>query len=263
MRGEASADERVRADGIGLPRSIVGSLLITALAAACGSDDEPVLVLAAASLTDVFTEMEAGFEAAEPDVDIEFAFAGSNSLEVQVEQGAPADLVAFADAAPMDALVTNGDVERSDVTVFARNRLVLVTPPDDPGDVDSLDDLADPDRTIGLCAPAVPCGRLADQVLDRAGVDASPDTEEPDVRSLVAKIVSGELDAGLVYATDAVAFGDQLRVVDVSDTDGVANDYLIAVLLDAPSDVAGREFVEFVLSDAGSRILLDAGFDLP
>lgn len=266
MQGEAWADETVRDANPHRARFgaiALSAVMLTPAVASCGADDDAVLVLAAASLTDVLTQMEADFESANPGVDVQVSFAGTNAVQVQIEQGAPADVVAFADTAPMDDLVADGDVRRDDVNVFAQNRIVLATPTDDPGDVASLADLADPGRTIGLCATAVPCGALAAELLDRAGVDASPDTEEPDVRSLVAKLVSGELDAGLIYATDATAFGDELRVVPDLGVDDVTNTYTVAVIADSERRGPAGRFVAFVLSDAGSEILLRAGFDLP
>lgn len=232
-----------------------------ALLASCTSDDDELIVLAASSLADVMAQFESEFETMNPGVDVAISLAGSNSLLTQVEQGAPADVVAFADTDPMDVLARSGEVD--DPVVFASNRLVLATPSDDPGDVDSLDDLADPDRVIGLCAPAVPCGSLAIELLTAVGIEAAPDTEEPDVRSLVAKLVSGELDAGLVYASDAAAFPVGLRVVDVDLGSDVRNLYPIAIVRDSPRRGDAARFVEFVVSDTGAAILTDAGFATP
>ncbi|MFK8023826.1 MAG: molybdate ABC transporter substrate-binding protein [Ilumatobacter sp.] len=236
---------------------VVGAVVLVS----CGSSDDELLVLAASSLADAMVEMEAAFEDGNPGVDVRISLAGTNALRTQVAEGAPADVVAFAATAPMDALVDAGDVNTP--VVFATNRLVLATPDDDPGDVDALDDLADPDRKIGLCAPAVPCGALAAQLLDDAGIIPAPDTEEPDVRSLVAKLASGELDAGLVYATDAGAFPDALRIVPIDESSTIANRYPIAVTTESDDPDASRRFVEFVLSDRGSAILTEAGFGTP
>ena len=225
------------------------------------SDDAPVLVLAAASLTDAFTTMEAEFEAENPGVDVEVSFGGSSSLQVQVEEGAPADVVALADAVPMDALVDRGLVDAPQV--FASNSLVLVTPADNPGDVDSIDDLADPGLLVGVCAPQVPCGAYAREAFELAGVEASLDTEEPDVRSLAAKVAAGELDAALVYATDVDAFGDDLAIVALPDGVDVRAEYPIAVVSDPSRPDDAGKFVDYVLSPSGQAVLADAGFGEP
>ncbi len=236
------------------------ALAVTALTPACSTGDDEVIVLAAASLTDVMAEFERRFEAANPGVDVTVSTAGTATVRVQIEQGAHADVVAFADTASMTALVEAGVVDDDSVTVFATNRLVLATPLDDPGDVDGLGDLADPERTIGLCATTVPCGSLAEIVLADAGVDAAIDTAESDVRSLLTKIETGELDAGLVYATDAD--GARVRVVDA----GLApftTSYTVAPLRDAAGADRANEFVASMLSNDGRALLAEAGFGTP
>jgi len=235
------------------------AVVILSVTACGGSDsDESVLVLAAASLSDAFATMETEFEAANPRLDVEISFGGSSALQVQVEEGAPADVVAFADTAQINALVEGGFV--GSPTVFATNSLVLVTPAGNPGGVVSLDDLADPDLLVGVCAPQVPCGRYASELLDQAGVEASLDTEEPDVRSLAAKVAAGELDAGLVYGTDVDAFPGELAVVPLPDGVDVRAEYPIAVVTESSVTDNADRFIDFVNSAEGQSILADAGF---
>ncbi|MGA9278362.1 molybdate ABC transporter substrate-binding protein [Ilumatobacter sp.] len=245
-----------------MPRIATALAAVTILVmttAACGDSDEDgsVLVLAASSLTDAFTAMEAEFEAAH-DVDVELSFGGSSTLRVQVEQGAPAAVVAFADTAPMDALVAGGFAEAPET--FATNSMTLVIPADNPGDVSGLADLTDPGLLVGVCAPQVPCGRYAQDVLTQAGVAASVDTEEPDVRSLAAKIAAGELDAGLIYTTDVDAFPGELTAIELPDGIDVRADYPIAIVDGTSARSDAELFVDFVLSPAGQAILTDAGF---
>jgi molybdate transport system substrate-binding protein len=243
-----------------IPRALVPAVVVALALAGCGSADDPdtLLVLAASSLTDSFDAMETAFEAVNPDVDVEISVAGSSALSVQIEQGAPADVVALADTAPMDALAAAGLVERS--IPFAANTMVLAVPIDNPGDVDGLDALSDSGLLIGVCAPQVPCGRYAREVLDAAGVDASLDTEEPDVRSLAGKIASGELDAGLVYATDVGSMPDRLVAIPLPDGVDVRAEYPIAVVSATDARDRARRFIDFVNSAAGQAILADAGF---
>ena len=152
--------------------TLVSAVAVLSAATGCGSeDDREVLVLAASSLTDVFTMMEADFEAAHPDIDVTVSFAASSTLRVQVEEGAPADVVALADMGPMDRLAADRLVV--DPIEFATNSIVLAVPADNPGRVGSIDDLADPDLLVGVCAAQVPCGGYAQQVLSGADVGAS------------------------------------------------------------------------------------------
>ena len=232
-------------------------------AAGCGDDrpDDRVLVLAASSLTEAFSAMEAQFEEAHPGVDVEVGFGGSSTLQVQVEQGAPAAVVAFADTESMATLAGAGLVEEP--VQFATNSVVLATPIDDPGDVAELADLTDPDRLVGICAAQVPCGRYAREVFERAGLEPSVDTEEPDVRALVGKLVSGELDAGLVYATDVQAMPDRLRAVPLPPGVDVRAAYPIAVVTETGDRAMAERFVDFVGSPAGQAVMTDAGFGRP
>jgi len=241
-------------------RALVAVAVVSVALAGCGSEEEPdsLLVLAASSLTDTFGAVEAAFEAANPDVDVEISVAGSSALSVQIEQGAPADVVALAGMVPMDALAEAGLVEAP--VRFATNSMVLAVPIDNPGDVDGLDALSDSDLLVGVCAPQVPCGRYAREVFDEAGVDASIDTEEPDVRSLAGKIASGELDAGLVYATDVGSMPDRLVAIPLPDDVDVRAEYPIAIVRDSDDRDGARRFIDFVGSPAGQTILADGGF---
>ncbi len=228
--------------------------------AACGGDgDRSVRVFAAASLTDAFVEIASAFEAEHPDIDVELNLAGSSALRVQILEGAPADVFAAANEPAMTALVDAGEIDGAPV-VFALNQLTIATPADNPGGVTELADLARPELRVGLCAVGVPCGDLARDVLDRAGVVASVDTDEPNVRALAAKIADGELDAGLVYATDVVAV-EGLASWRIEKQTNIVAPYPIATLADAGPDADA--FVAFVLSPDGRRILTAHGFGVP
>lgn len=244
--------------------------LLTALVGGCGggpagADEDPrtrLLVSAASSLTDAFGDIERAFEDARPDVEVDMNLAGSSTLREQIVQGAPADVFASADSATMSDVAAAGLVA-GEPTVFAHNSLVIAVPFGNPAGITGLADLADPSRYVGLCAEAVPCGRLARQVLADAGVAAAPDTLEPDVRALVTKVAAGELDAGMVYVTDVVAAGDEVDGVQIPTEAVAAADYPIAVLAGAADAASARAFVAFVLSDEGRRILRAHGFALP
>jgi molybdate transport system substrate-binding protein len=156
----------------------------------------------------------------------------------------------------MDLVVRSGDAATP--VVFARNRLVLVRRVG--ADVGGLADLADPDLLIGLCSTTVPCGRLAQAELAARGIEPSLDTEEPDVRSLLAKVASGELDAALVFATDVAAAGPS---VDLVETDLTESTPYLAAVVGGSSPSGSREFVEFLSSARARDILEAAGFEVP
>ena len=227
-----------------------------------GEPEGTVTVLAAASLTDVFTLIGDDLESAHPGLDVVFSFAASSSLAAQVAAGAPSDVFAAASSATMDQAVGAGTV-RGRPEVFARNELQLVVPPDNPGRETGLADLADEDLTVALCAPEVPCGAAAERLLAEAGVQAAPDTLEQDVRAVLAKVLLGEVDAALVYRTDVLSAGDEVSGIDVPGAAAAGSDYLIAQLDAAPNPVGAAAFVAQVLSAKGQADLADAGFQQP
>lgn len=230
---------------------------VLAAAGSCG-DDGPgagerrgVTVFAASSLTDVFGDIAAAFEAANPGVEVTLQFAGSSRLATQINAGAPADVFAAADER------TAAQVDARQVTVFARNRLAIATPPDNPAGVTGLDSLTGGNLVLALCAPEVPCGALAEQVGGPELV-AAADTREPNVRGVLTKVLLGEVDAGVVYVTDLAAAGDAVRGFVIDHPAGVA--YPLALLGDSPEAAA---FADFVLSPEAQELLAAAGFGAP
>ena len=221
-----------------------------------------VRVFAAASLTDAYSDVAEAFEAEHPGVSVELNLAGSSSLVDQVVEGSPADVVATADERTMGRLASEGllgDAPR----IVAENTLELVVPSGNPGEVAALADLGDDGLLVGVCSPDVPCGALAERVLHRAGVDPAPDTEEPNVRALLTKLVSGDLDVGLVYRSDALAAGDAVERIDVPDLDAVTTPYPVAPVADSDNPAAAAALVDFVAGPQGRRILADNGFMVP
>ena len=241
-----------------------------ALLASCGGDgratgEEPsgeLLVFAAASLTDAFEELAADFEDAHPGVTVTLNLAGSGSLREQILSGAPADVFASASTADVDQVEETGAAEGSP-RVFARNRLEIAVPAGNPAGITGLEDFADPGLLIGLCAEDVPCGRYGRRALESAGITPSLDTEEPDVRSLLTKVEAGELDAGIVYATDVAAAADTVQGIAIPEEHQVEVVYPVVVLAAAPNPETAAAFVAFVLSAEGLDVLSSYGFLAP
>ena len=219
-------------------------------------------VFAAASLTDVFTDLGELLEADNPGLDVQFNFAGSSALATQVTQGAPADVFASANQPQMD-VVTDAGLADGEPQVFAANVLQIAVPAGNPAGVTGLADLAREELTIAVCAPQVPCGSAAEDVFAAAGVTPAPDTLEEDVRAALTKVELGEVDAALVYTTDVTSAGDAVEGIDVPEAEEAVNDYPIAPLAEAPNPEAAAAFVELVLSEEGQQALADAGFRTP
>ena len=206
-----------------------------------------VNVFAAASLTGSFQEIADAFTAENPDVDVVFNFGGSSGLATQIVEGAPADVFAAASPATMEA---SGAANPQD---FATNVLEIAVAEGNPGGIEGLEDFANPDKLIALCAVEVPCGAASDKLFTEAGITPAVDTYEQDVKAVLTKVELGEVDAGLVYVTDVLEAG-----VDGIPVDSAPVSYPIAALTDQ-----GKAFVAFVLSDKGQQILKKAGFGTP
>lgn len=215
-------------------------------------------VYAAASLSEAFEDLATEYEAANPDVDVKLNFAGSARLAAQISAGARADVFASANSATMNRVAAEGRTAAPPV-LFVRNRLALVVPVDNPGNVTELADLSDDSLVLAMCAPEVPCGALARAVLNDAGVDADADTEETSVRAVLTKVTLGEADAGLVYATDVAAGGNDVASVPLGPQIRF-NDYPVAAVSER---AAAADFVDFVLGPDGQDILRSHGFESP
>lgn len=220
-----------------------------------------VTVYAAASLKSAFDELATQFEAQHPSVRVQpITYDGSSTLATQIIEGAPADVFASADENNMAKVVDAGLA--ADPGLFATNTLVLVVPAGDPGGVDALDDLADPDLAVVLCAAEVPCGAASQTLLSNAGVEASVDSYEQNVTAVLTKVAAGEADAGLVYVTDAATTGD-VETIDVAGADAVVNRYPIVALADSAHPEAADAFVAFVRGEDGREVLASLGFGAP
>jgi molybdate transport system substrate-binding protein len=243
--------------------SLLAALGAVALGAcACGEPAaaaRPALVFAASSLTSAFEEMERELEAAHPGSGIELHFDGSSRLVVQVREGARADVFASADAANMQKLV-DARLTAAPPRVFASNRLAIVAGKGNPQGIAGLADLARADLRVALCGPEVPAGRYARAALAKAKVTVRSVSDEPNVKAVVSKVQLGEIDAGIVYATDATA---DVTAIAIPDERNVVATYPIAPLSAGASRATGDAFIAFVLSPAGQRILRAHGFGGP
>jgi molybdate transport system substrate-binding protein len=245
------------------------------VAAACGGGDagDPasgevsalrgsLTVFAAASLTESFSALAESFEDEFPEVSVTTNFAASSELATQIMEGAPADVYASADDVNMQRVV-DADETDGEPRVFATNRLQIIVESGNPLGIATLDDLSNPALLYITAAPEAPIGRYTAEVLEAAGVDVTPRSLEENVRGIVNKVVLGEADAGIVYATDVRAAGDSATGIEIPDEFNVVARYPIVVTAATANPIAARAFVDFVTSDTGRSILSDFGFGTP
>lgn len=243
---------------LALSASMVGCTSKDSSTGASSSAPTTVLtVYAAASLTASYDEMATTFEAEHPGVDVQFNYAGSQTLVDQINQGAPADVLATANTSTMDKATAAGTVGTT--TEFATNVLTLITPAGNPAGVTGLDSSLDAAQLV-ICAPEVPCGSATQKLTEKLGVTLNPVSEEQQVTDVVGKVTSGEATAGIVYRTDARAAGDKVTEVSIEGADQVVNHYPIATTSESQHAELAQEFVDYVLSDAGQSVLDEHGF---
>lgn len=227
-------------------------------------------VFAAASLREAFQALATTFQSEHPGVAVRLTFAGSQDLRTQIEHGAAADVFASADHEAMNALLAAQRVTTPGV--FAKNRLVLVTPGDNTA-VTSLLTLPDAKRIV-VGAPAVPVGRYTQRLLEAAAkdprygsdfvarVEARIVSREANVRQVLAKVTLGEADAAIVYRTDAAVAKD-VRVIALPSELAFQAAYPIAVVSGSREPELAQRWIAFVHSAAGQAALARAGFEPP
>lgn len=254
-------------------RTALAALLATALLsplAACSSSQDSsgatasgsakpttLTVFAAASLTKSFDQIGKDFQKAHPGVTVRFSYEGSQTLVEQLSEGAPADVLATADTKNMNTATKASLVGTT--TEFATNTLTLITLPGNPASITGLDASLNGKKLV-ICAPAVPCGNATKQLSGKLGVTLKPVSEEQKVTDVRGKVESGEADAGIVYRTDAAASGKKVTTVAIKDAGQVINHYPIAVTKSSKNAALAQQFVSQVTSEAGQKVLADAGF---
>ena len=252
-------------------RSAAGACAALLLLAGCASPQSapedspdavtgPVVVFAAASLTEAFPALGEDFETEHPGANVTFNFGSSAALAQQIAAGAPADVFAAANQAALGVVSEAGQVV-GEPAVFARNSLRIAVPAGNPAGITGLADFARRDLTVALCAPEVPCGVLSARVFEAAGITPAPDTLEQDVKAALVKVERDEVDCALVYRTDIDAARGAVDGIDFPGSADVVTEYPIATLQAAPNPAGARAFTDLVLSAGGRERLAAAGFD--
>ena len=230
-------------------------------------------VFAAASLTDAFGEIGAAFSAANPGTEVVFNFAGSNQLATQIGEGAPADLFASANRTQLEVAIDTGRIITGTQRIFVRNRLVVVTPGDNPAGLTGLQDLTTPGVKLVFAAKEVPVGQYALDFLDKAVADGTLGADykdavlanvvsyEANVRAVLTKVALGEADAGIVYTSDAAASSEgEVAQIEIPDQLNTIASYPIAPLADSPNLALAQAFMDYVLAPEGQQVLVKYGF---
>jgi len=225
-----------------------------ALSATAGAQPnaDPLNIYAAASLTEAFQAFDRAPK---------YNFAGSNVLETQIRNGAPADI--FASASPLNTqrLFAAGLVDKP--VTFTSNRLALIVPKSNAAGIKSIYDLKTKDVKLVIANAAVPVGSYTRTVLKKmalSSVLSKVVSQESDVKAVTGKVALGQADAGFVYVTDARAVSDQVTVVRIPAWAQPRVRYEIAIVARSGNKVAARAWVKRILAVKGQAVLRNAGF---
>jgi len=222
-----------------------------------------ITVSAAASLTDVFPVIAKAFNTRYPKLSVKFNFGGSNALVEQLRAGAPVDVLATASEPTMWAAVRGGWVSPKPL-LFAKNTMVIATPAGNPAGVTSLVGLQSPNVLIAVCAFEVPCGLATRRLFSINNVSVTPVTRELDVRAVLGKVIADQVDAGIVYLTDARSAGKAVTSITIPADKNVRTTYPIATVIYSSKQQAAQAFVDYVLhSTSAQSILRTWGFAKP
>ena len=226
--------------------------VLAILTSSAHAQSQPLTIYAAASLTDVFRAF---------DPDQRYSFAGSNALETQIRNGAPADI--FASAAPLNTQrLFRQNLVGKPVT-FTSNRLALIVPKSNPAGIRSVYDLRRKPVKLVIAGAAVPVGGYTRTVLRRMGLSSVLSkvvSQETDVRAVTGKVALGQADAGFVYVTDARAVADRVTVIRIPAWAQPRVRYEIAVVSSSSKKAAAQAWIKTLLSARGQAALKEYGF---
>ncbi|GAA4176801.1 molybdate ABC transporter substrate-binding protein [Gryllotalpicola koreensis] len=223
---------------------------------------QTITVFAATSLTATFNTLGTAFEAANPGVRVQFDYNGTSTLVTQLSQGAPADVLASADEKNMQNAVSQNLISGTPVD-FATNVLEIAVAPGNPKNITGWSDLAKSGLKVDVCADGVPCGNATEAVEKATGVTLTPISQEQNVGDVLAKVESGDADAGVVYVTDVKGAGSKVDGIPFPEAQHAINTYPIAATASSKHAALAKKFIAYVTGAKGQKLLADAGFGAP
>ncbi len=247
-------------------------VLFAAISTAFGADPEELTVFCGAGLTGALSEIGEIYENSS-NVSVKFNFDGVPALRAQIEQGAYADILVSANLKHMNALMSEGFIDNSTVKVFARNKVAIIVPNDNPANITGLKDLAVPGVKILMGTKDLPAGDYALMVLDKLAMDpeygpgykeavlANVVSQETTVNRIVSKVAMGEADAGFAFNSDVSPqmVGKVTRIL-IPDRYNVEGDFPVGVLSQSKYPPEARAFIEVLMSEKGQAVLDRYGF---
>jgi molybdate transport system substrate-binding protein len=231
------------------------------------TDSKTVLVSAAASLKDVLIKVDPLLEQSHPGVKVTYNFGASGALQQQIEQGSPSDVFISAGKTQLDALQARGLVVTQTRLDLLTNRLVLIAPKRSTLELKGFQDLVD-SRVKRIAVgefKSVPVGQYTGELFQNLGILAQLRPKlvlSKSARSVLAAVESGNVEAGVVYATDA-KISEQVRIISTASENLHSSIvYPVAVLKNAQNMKLAKAYVQLLSSPSAQSIFVDAGFGI-
>ena len=251
---------------------VILCLVLTAILCVCAEEPKELTVFCGAGLTGAFNEIEQ-LHKNTSNFRIGFNFDGLPALRAQIEQGAYADVLVSANLKHMNALKAEGYIDNDTVRIFAKNKVAVIVPNDNPANITNLMDLTRPGIKISIGTKELPAGDYARQVLDKLANDseygpvykekvmANIVSEETTVSLIMSKVALGEADAGFAFISDvSPQMAGKVTRIFIPDRFNVLGDFPIGVLKQSDYPQQSREFIDLVMSAKGQAILKKYGF---
>ena len=222
-------------------------------------------ILAAASLTDALTEIGQMYQLSHPDVKPVFSFAASGALQTQIEQGAPCDLFVSAAQKQMDALEEQNLLDADSRIDLLENKVVLIVPKgkEAPASFETIGDAP----VIAIGEPgSVPVGQYSMEIFDALGLTEALTAEEgklinaKDVREVLTYVATGNVDAGIVYATDAMTEENVTVMAQAPEGSHKPVIYPAAVITSSAQSESAKDFLAFLTTPSVSEVFSKYGF---
>lgn len=229
------------------------------------TEETELLVSAAASMTDVLKEIAEAYKSVDPSTNLIFTFGSSGALQTQIEEGAPVDIFMSAAQKQMTALEEGGHIINETKKTLLVNKVVLITPTDSTLDITSFEDLLKSDiKIIGLGDPSgVPVGQYSEEVFSSLNILEQIKTKAvygSDVRTVLTWVESGEVDCGVVYATDAYSTDKVKIIAEAPEGSYKEVTYPVAVIKNSKNVDSAKVFLDYLSTEEASKIFLKYGF---
>lgn len=224
-----------------------------------------ILVLAAASLTDVMKELSQAYKNASNKTKVNFSFASSGALQNQIEAGAPADIFFSASQKQMNALEEKKLIDTNTRRTLLENKVVLITPKNSSLNIKSFYDITNESvKRVGLGEPkSVPVGQYSEEIFNNMNILDKVTTKAvygSDVRAVLTWVENGEVDLGLVYETDAKIATNINIIGEAPKGSHKPATYPVAVIKSSKNKDEANSFIEFLSSDQAMSIFSKYGF---